>query len=372
VDKRSLSARAYLGRLDLKWVLDVCLKRRHTITAVALGVTALAMLYALVASPVYRASAKLVIDPRQQKILSVENVLPGLSADAAAIETQVEMLSSGKIAQRVIREMQREKEAPAAPILDRQIKEFLSSLTVSRKGLTYVVTVSYSAKDPVSAAEVANRIVQAYLAEETDAALAATQRAHKLLQVRIERMRPQLMEIERSIEQYREKHGLVAIESHTVGEKNILDFVTQLAASRATSADAEAKLELDKMKNSFSMQSQEAFRVAQTKVSLMERRLSNLTEELASQRIRTIELRELDRQASALRSLYDSLLKRHIETEAQQDLTTFSAKVIEEALPPSDPIWPRKSLLLSSGLLMGFCLGVLYVVARALLLDEAS
>ena len=372
MEKPSRSSRAYLGRFDLTWMLGLCLKRRLTIAAVSVSVAALAMLYALVASPVYRASAKLVIDPRQQKILSVENVLPGLSADAAAIETQVEMLSSGKIAQRVMRDMQSEKQGPAAPIIDKQIKAFLSLLTVSRKGLTYVVTVSYSARDPASAAEIANRIVQAYLAEETDAALAATQRAHKLLQDRIERMRPQLMEIERSIEKYREKHGLVTIESRTVGEKNILDFVTQLAASRATSADAEAKLELDKMKNSISMQSQEAFRVAQTKVSLMERRLSDLTGDLASQRIRTIELRELDRQASALRSLYDSLLKRHIETEAQQDLTTFSAKVIEEALPPSDPIWPRKVFLLPGGLLIGFALGVLYVVGRALLLDEAS
>jgi succinoglycan biosynthesis transport protein ExoP len=354
------------SEIDLRQIYRICVSKWRTIAAATAATVFVALFYGLVATPSYRATAKILIDLRQQRVLASEEVLPSLNSDASAIETQVQLLTSGRVAQRVLRELEKRDPADLRPFTDLQVQDFLSRLTVARKGLTYVVDVTYAAPDPRQSADIANSVAHAYIAEESQAIADVTQRANTWLQERIKNLAPEVMALEKSIHEYRVANGLIAVGEQSMSERNLVDYIAQLGLARAAMAEAEAKLDLDKSKSSISLQSRDAFEVAKAKVAIMERGLRVLTTELATHRLQAIQLLKLEREAVAAKSLYESLLKRQRETEAQQSMMNVNARVVQEALPPTYPSWPRKSLLLAAGLLLGLTIGVLSVVGDAI------
>jgi succinoglycan biosynthesis transport protein ExoP len=357
-------------QFDIAHIVSSCRSRWWTIAMTAAIGVAAAMTYAVLATPSYRATAKLMIDSRQQKILTAEEVLPGLASDASAIETQVELLLSTRLAQRVLNEMNGGKTSEQEN--DLEVQRFLSHLTVARKGLTYVVDISYTAPNAEQAADIANRIARAYIAEEGDSIRKITERANDWLKERIKTAGPELMSLEKAILESKASQGFISIGDQTVAERDIIDYIAQLGLARASMAEAEARLEFDRSKSNVSLQSQDAFDIAKTKVTLMQRGLRSLTAELLDHRMQALQEQDLERDAAAARNLYDSLLKRQRETEVQQNLASVNARLVQEALPPAIPSWPRKSLLLLSGLLLGITIGVLIVVGGELFSPSAA
>ena len=357
-------------QFDMAHIVALCRSRWSTITAITVICMGIALIYSQVATPSYRATAKLMIDLRQQKILSAEEVLPGLASDASAIDTQVELLLSTHLAQKVLSETNGTKSTE--PVNDLQVRDFLSGLTVARKGLSYVVDVSYTAPSAEQAADTANRVARAYIEEEAGSIRHITERANNFLLERIKSVGPELMTLEKAILESKAAQGFISIGDQTVAERDIIDYIAQLGMARAVMAEAEARLEFDKSKSNMSLQSQDAFEIAKTKVTLMERGLRTLTTELLDRRMQALKELNLEREAAAARSLYDSLLKRQRETEEQQNLATVNARLVQEALPPAYPSWPRKSLLLLSGLLLGITIGVFIVIGGELFSQDSE
>jgi capsular exopolysaccharide synthesis family protein len=76
-------------------------------------------------------------------------------------------------------------------------------------------------------------------------------------------------------------------------------------------------------------------------------------------------LRELQREVDANRTLYDTFLTRLKETTATSDLETGNARVVDQAVVPTSPITPKKTLIVAISASIALCLGV----ALTLLLD---
>ncbi|WP_327504974.1 polysaccharide biosynthesis tyrosine autokinase [Arenibaculum sp.] len=72
-----------------------------------------------------------------------------------------------------------------------------------------------------------------------------------------------------------------------------------------------------------------------------------------------VQLNELEREAEASRTLYESFLSRFKQTNDQQDLQEADARVISSAEAPTVPSFPKKKLILALGFVMGGFLGVL-------------
>lgn len=65
-------------------------------------------------------------------------------------------------------------------------------------------------------------------------------------------------------------------------------------------------------------------------------------------------LRELQREVDANRALYDTFMNRLKETSATADIDSANARVVDPAIVPSNPVKPRKGLIvILSGLLAG-------------------
>ncbi len=71
-----------------------------------------------------------------------------------------------------------------------------------------------------------------------------------------------------------------------------------------------------------------------------------------------VQLRELNRELDARRSLYQAFLARSAETKAQADIDTFNARILSRAIPPDQPSWPPRPFLILAALGGGLGLGI--------------
>ena len=150
--------------------------RAWLIAAVTVATVVLVVGVLAVIPPRYKATTVVLVDPRQPRVTTTE-VLSGIGADAAAVESQVELIELSALAKKVIARLklaedpdftstsmiERVGEGLLALLgrtpansdekrLNRLIYKFQSGLTVRRRGLTYVLEISYAASNPAKAA----------------------------------------------------------------------------------------------------------------------------------------------------------------------------------------------------------------------------
>src|SRR6202021_3327087 len=136
-----------------------------TRATVALATAALIMI-----PPKYQATAVVMVEPRQLHVTDTPTVLTGIGADAAAVESQVEIITSTALARKVITAMKLEDDPEfARPSWSDEISSALhtllggdggalqrtkdgrlisnlqKNLTVRRRGKTYVLEINFLA-----------------------------------------------------------------------------------------------------------------------------------------------------------------------------------------------------------------------------------
>src|SRR3990172_4153074 len=103
-DEQLLQARTG-SLLDLSG-LRAIMRRRSRVAIGAFGATIFAvLLYVLFVPPKYLATSVILSEPRQERIVQSEAVLPGIGSDVAAVESQVELLNSPELIRRVMEKL---------------------------------------------------------------------------------------------------------------------------------------------------------------------------------------------------------------------------------------------------------------------------
>jgi succinoglycan biosynthesis transport protein ExoP len=242
--------------------------RAWLIAAVTVATVVLVVGVLAVIPPRYKATTVVLVDPRQPRVTTTE-VLSGIGADAAAVESQVELIESSALAKKVIARLklaedpdftttsmiERVGEGVLALLgrtpansdekrLNRLIYKFQSGLTVRRRGLTYVLEISYAASNPAKAALISGAVADAYLDDQRAAKADITQRASGWLGERIEAMRGQVRDAERAVADYKSANSMVDVtQGNKLISRQIEDLTQQLALARSRTADAWARLE---------------------------------------------------------------------------------------------------------------------------------
>lgn len=411
--------------LDLRAFIAVLRRQIWIIVGmVVLGVGA-ALVYLLLATPQYTATAELLIDTRGQKILDTDQVSPTLDSDVGTIESQVEILRSPGIARSVLQQANNSTTAPA----ESELRPFMRRLKIERRGLSYVIDVSFTDEDAKRAAEIANSVADAYVAKQLDVKVQATRHANEWLKSRMEKSSKALYDAELRVQEFRSEHGLsgaqAPIESNGT---NGADQADELADARAGLAEAvaelrrleglvrappalrseketglsplerlhqrkadaadkvkrlesvygdshqilgEARAELAAAERDFDRALQEHKSEAASDVEKareylesIEARATEVRKESSDRAMLPIRLAELERETNAARELHASIMKRFLETEAQETLQTSDARIISYAAEPDLPSSPKKRLILALALFGSLVLGVAAALAR--------
>ncbi|HCJ29013.1 MAG TPA: lipopolysaccharide biosynthesis protein, partial [Pseudomonas sp.] len=78
-------------------------------------------------------------------------------------------------------------------------------------------------------------------------------------------------------------------------------------------------------------------------------------------------VRDLQRQVESDRALYDTFMTRLQETTATSDLSSTNARIVDAAIPPTEPSAPNKKLILVVALFLALVLGIAQAIIREIL-----
>lgn len=333
-------------------------------------------------SPSYTATVQVMVDPRQQNIVDIEQVLSGLPVNAETIQSEIEVLTSRNLAARVIEqnnllslpEFKTIGDADGAR--NRAVDLFLERLRVKAAGRSRVIDISFQSGDPALAAKIANSIADLYLIEQLEAKFEATRRASQFLDERLDQLQKDAEDAEMAVARYRAESNLGA----TSAERQRISQITA-SITLATSALDQARGRLQQLYALQSGGAQDAdtawlsdpLQKAESDVTLAEQNLAQLKAELQQAQANTrdpnesaVKLRTLERDAQANRALFETFLNRSKQTREQHGLERADARLISRADVPSAPSFPDKRLFLLLGIIggLGMALALAFVAEQ--------
>lgn len=275
--------------LDLGELLRKLWRRKLAVLGTVVTVTTLAAIVVFQLTPRYTARTAVMIEPRETQVVDIQAVMSGLPRDFATIESEVEVIRSRALANRVIRKLKlledpefnhslRPKtpwdelrdelfdvrayvpeewldivfgaadEEPLSEEVKREkervgvIDSFLGRLAVRPERRSRVIIISFESENPRTAALVANTVADLYLVEQLEAKFEATRRAAAWLSTRLAALREKVEAAERAVEKFRKKAGLIEGEHVTLAVQEISELNTELLMARNKGAEAEARL----------------------------------------------------------------------------------------------------------------------------------
>jgi succinoglycan biosynthesis transport protein ExoP len=99
------------------------------------------------------------------------------------------------------------------------------------------------------------------------------------------------------------------------------------------------------------------FEVARTRETALRASMSDVRGETADANEAMVRLRELEQQATALSTLYQTFLAKYEETAQQRSFPISRVRIISEAITPMQPSSPRTTLVLGLSLALGLMIG---------------
>lgn len=426
--------------------------RKWMIAALTLLAVVLAAFFANQATPIYRATTMLKLEEGNQRIVSIEELYAGPAGTTREnVQTQTAFIQSRDVATRVVMSMNLDTHPEFDPRIEKPsalletvretswlapVLPFFESLLTSEspvieidsdlaieltqqrvRGSTAVspvrqsqlIEVSYESADPVLAAEIANTIADQYVRADLDARFEMQQKAGRWLSGRLDELRATLMDSETTLQQFREKSGLVATTNDGMGGsisqletastrlvqariaraeiQQVFRQVRQGAANRyqvptvfnnaaVTNARQlenaarakltelgqslgpahplyqQARVELEAAQLNTREQSEaviasiaKEFEVARSTEEAIERELEESRGDIQSQNRFQGSLDSLERDVATNRRLYETFLSRVKETDATADFKNPVARVVDAAVVPLSPVKPRKALI---------------------------
>jgi succinoglycan biosynthesis transport protein ExoP len=267
--------RAESGHEDINFEkIFAIFKRQWKVVALsAICFAVLGLAYNLTATPIYSASASILIDQNKSKIGDAMFSLEGMVGDEGTILSQVELLKSQKIAQTVSASLDLKNntvfmesssglqaivatlrslikgtfwsgETALASEDDVQqdiVEVLIKNLRVERLGRTYILELTYSSPDPSLAASIADAYTRAYLTDQLDAKYEATRSAGEWLQKRIAELKQKSLETDLAVQKFKADNGLITSDGRLVSDQQLTQINSQLIIAQSESAGAKAK-----------------------------------------------------------------------------------------------------------------------------------
>ncbi|HKY32637.1 MAG TPA: polysaccharide biosynthesis tyrosine autokinase [Candidatus Polarisedimenticolia bacterium] len=171
---------------------------RRTIGSVFVIVVTIGILATYLATPVYRATATLEINPRTQRVVKVDDVSQigatgmGWSAEDRYFRTQLEVLRSRDVAQRAFESLGLDGH-PLFQGTGDPVARFMARLDVEPTPDTLIVSVSAESSDPADAALWVNHVAESYVRRNFEQARRATADAIAALDEQMKPLREKLL-----------------------------------------------------------------------------------------------------------------------------------------------------------------------------------
>src|SRR6516162_4431397 len=241
------------------------------IALIAVVATSLGSFYAFIAPPTYTAESTVVIDPRRAQLFEKATFSEG-QIDPPALESEIELVKSEPVALSVINDLGLAKDPefsgpqgifgvvlefashffpgskPNQPVSESEATRIAlgvlsKNLAVKRVGFSYHLSIQYRSGNPNRAAQIANAIAEAYIAEQLEGKYGSTRRATQWLQGRIEELNQKQSLAERAVVDFKKQNNLITADGKLVNEQRLAELNSQLLVAHKQTSEAKARLE---------------------------------------------------------------------------------------------------------------------------------
>jgi len=406
-------ARARFGRvLTAAGALSFLRDNVRRILTLAFAIFALGAVVLLVIPVRYAATALVVVDPREQRVTTEQDVLPGIGQDSAALQSLVEVAKSDGFLKPLIERLKiQDDEDISGGHTDpaRLLERFRNRIDISRRGLTYVIAIRFTSNRPERAAYYANAIAEAFVAGQKSIRTDATDEAADWLSSRLKTLNDRLKASEDAVAAFKLEHRIVnAGKDSTTQQLRVTELSQQVSAARARTEEAKARFEQaqrDAKANVEAPAKQDLLsalraqrsalndQIAQKRAVFGDRhpdlvmsysQLNDLNRQIEVERTKGIDtakseyeaqrdqqkalesqmkaaesqllvdgqalvkLQELQRDSEANRNIYEQFLSRSKTTNEQRLLQSSQTKIASAAIPPLRSTLPPLPLLLAA------------------------
>ncbi|RTM09482.1 MAG: chain-length determining protein [Hyphomicrobiales bacterium] len=256
--------------VDLRQLFASLARNWLRIVAVTLLVTGLAFAFAWLATPYYKATAKLEIGSRESEYTRP----PGTNddekpiLDEQGVATQVQIISSPDILKQVAAKLNLDKlpefdetlkmsalgrmlvlvglksDPFDVPPEERVLNAMHDKLNVYAVEKTRAIAIEFASKDPKLAADIANGIANAYIASKGDAKLESNAAATDFLAPEIADLQNRVRDAEAKVAAFRAQSDLLMGGNNAVlATQQLSELSSELSRVRASRAAAEASAE---------------------------------------------------------------------------------------------------------------------------------
>ncbi|WP_186418445.1 GumC family protein [Bosea sp. CS1GBMeth4] len=248
---------------SLPELLQLLSRRRWLVAASAGLCLLLALAYLSVQTPVYRATAELLVDPQALQVVGKDIVRTDTSAsiDFANVDSQALVMTSSGVLRQVIDELDLEKDPAfggSAGLLSRLFGRLLQptpeqrlaqtvdalkkAVVIQRVENSLVFRIIVSHPQAQRAADIANALAQVYFRQGNEGRRAVVERANTTLIGQIAGLRTQLDEAERAVQAFRSQNGLVSTgEGGLIVSQQLRDLYAQISQAEAEVARQQAR-----------------------------------------------------------------------------------------------------------------------------------
>ena len=243
---------------DVGAVWTILWRRKLLVGLVTLGVILAASLYIVVTPPTYSATSAILVDPRDIKSTNIDNVLPGIGADSAAIASQVSVIESRDLLSKVFDQLGLATDSEFAssgsgllsflhaakpPSPEVALQKFMRAVGVEREGLTYVIDVTVKSANPDKAARIANAVVAQYIAMTGAQQTSANADVTATLNAKIAALQSDVSAAERAVADFKQQHGIFDETTGGTLQSQIDAVSAQVIAAQDALNQAQAKVD---------------------------------------------------------------------------------------------------------------------------------
>lgn len=99
------------------------------------------------------------------------------------------------------------------------------------------------------------------------------------------------------------------------------------------------------------------YQIAKSRLASLESNFNDMLAQTSANNQTLVTLRELERESSTYKTLYETFLQRYQSAIQQQSFPINDARVISAGSPPIEASWPKKGLVLTLGFVLGAMIG---------------
>lgn len=376
----------------------------------------------------YKATALVAIDPQSPRISGDKD--PSYSnANEATVVSFAEVATSDSFLIPLAQKQNLIDDPEYADSSDRGpaavAAELRRNLKVTRRGLSYLIDISFASKDADKAARIANAIAAEIVERQQSLRRGANSGISDALRSRLADLRAAVLVSEKAVADYRQENNLLDVSPDgRVGLKRLNSLTEQVGPIRARLEDARARYDklrkakatedadpqifrsdrLTELQTRLAEEKRQSAAAALTygprhpSLEAAQARIASIETAIKAERSRIVEqakaevdvlteqnaayeaeiakrtreqlstdqkevvLQDLVRQAQADRQLYEQFLARQKTAQEQGDIGQSEAAVVSTAAPPSTTSRPPLPIMAVAGLVGGLGAGVLWVL----------